>query len=74
MIKHGKTIRRLTVLECERLNGLPDNFTNVEFNGKPAPDSRRYKAIGNGIAVPCIDFIMRKIVEVTDKEDKHGKQ
>jgi DNA (cytosine-5)-methyltransferase 1 len=46
--------------------GLPDSWTNVEFNGKPAPDSKRYKAIGNGIALPCIDFIMKRISEVAN--------
>lgn len=54
-------VRRLTPLECERLQGLPDGYTNVTINGKPASDSGRYKAIGNGMAVPCSDFIMRGI-------------
>ena len=62
----NKTVRRLTCLECERLMGLPDYWTDVEFNGKPAPDSKRYKAIGNGMAVPCSTFILKRIVEVAD--------
>ena len=41
-------------------------YTDVEFNGKPAPDSKRYKAIGNGMAVPCSTFIMRRIAEVAN--------
>jgi site-specific DNA-cytosine methylase len=61
-----KTVRRLTPLEAERLMGLPDYWTDVEINGKPAPDSKRYKAIGNGMAVPCSDFILKRIVEVAD--------
>ena len=57
---HGG-VRKLTPLECERLQGLPDNWTNVEFNGKSATDTPRYKAIGNGMAQPCADFILRRI-------------
>ena len=56
-------VRRLTPTECERLQGLPDGYTDVEFKGKPAPDSRRYKALGNGMAQPCADYVIRRIVE-----------
>jgi DNA (cytosine-5)-methyltransferase 1 len=59
-----KTVRRLTPLEAERLQGVPDGYTDIEFNGKPATDSKRYKALGNGMAKPCSDFIMRRIAEV----------
>lgn len=65
-VLHNKEIRRvrkLTPLETERLMGLPDNWTNIEFKGKPASDSRRYKAIGNGMAVPCSDFVLSRIKE-----------
>lgn len=65
---NGNTVRRLTPLECERLQGLPDGWTNIEFHGKPAPDSRRYKAIGNGMAQPCADFVIRRIAEESMKE------
>lgn len=61
--KEVRRVRKLTPVECERLQGLPDDWTNVEFNGKPASDSRRYKAIGNGMAVPCSDFVLRRIKE-----------
>ena len=44
--------------------GLPDGWTDVEFQGKPATDSKRYKAIGNGMAVPCSNFVLRRIAEV----------
>jgi DNA (cytosine-5)-methyltransferase 1 len=67
-VVNNKTVRRLVPLECERLMGLPDSWTDVEFNGKPAPDSKRYKAIGNGMAVPCSDFIMRRISEVSNEQ------
>ncbi len=56
-------VRRLTPVEAERLQGLPDNFTNVECNGKPASDSARYKAIGNGMAQPCADFVLGQVVK-----------
>lgn len=63
---NGGTVRRLTPLECERLQGLPDGYTDIEFNGKPAPDSRRYKAIGNGMAQPVADWVIQRIKEVDD--------
>ena len=65
---NGNTVRRLTPLECERLQGYPDGWTDIEFHGKPAPDTRRYKAIGNGMAQPCADFVLRRIVEASVKE------
>ena len=65
-MRQTKTVRRLTPLEAERLQGLPDGYTDIEYNGKPAPDSKRYKAIGNGMAVPCSDFIMKRISEVAN--------
>jgi DNA (cytosine-5)-methyltransferase 1 len=63
-------VRRLTPTECERLMGLPDGYTDIDFKGKPAPDSKRYKAIGNGMAVPCSDFIMRRIAEVSNGQNE----
>lgn len=59
-------IRRLTPLECERLQGLPDNWTDVpsvdhKGNIKPASDSSRYKAVGNGMAQPCADFVLEQL-------------
>lgn len=54
-------IRKLTPLECERLQGLPDNWTLIE--DKTCSDSSRYKAIGNGMAQPCADFVIRRIAE-----------
>lgn len=50
-------VRRLTPLECERLQGLPDNWT------EGGSDSKRYKAIGNGMAQPCADFVIEKLAE-----------
>lgn len=57
-------IRRLTPLECERLQGFPDNYTQIEWRGKPVeqcPDSLRYKAIGNSMAVPVMRWIGERI-------------
>ena len=50
-------IRRLTPLECERLQGFPDGWTDIEG----ASDSARYKALGNSVAIPCVEFIMSRI-------------
>jgi DNA (cytosine-5)-methyltransferase 1 len=61
-------VRRLTPTECERLQNLPDGWTDVEYKGKPAPDSKRYKAIGNGMAQVCPDFIMKRISEVANEQ------
>lgn len=54
-------VRRLTPLECERLQGFPDNYTAIEFQGKQASDSRRYKALGNSWAVPVARWIGERI-------------
>lgn len=50
-------IRRLTPLECERLQGFPDGWTDIPG----ASDSARYKALGNSVAMPCVEFIMSRI-------------
>jgi DNA (cytosine-5)-methyltransferase 1 len=54
-------VRRLTPTECERLQGFPDNWTQVPFRGKPAADGPRYKALGNSWAVNCARWIGRRI-------------
>jgi site-specific DNA-cytosine methylase len=55
-------VRRLTPIECERLQGFPDNYTNIPWRNKPtAPDTRRYKALGNSMAVPVMRWIGRRI-------------
>jgi DNA (cytosine-5)-methyltransferase 1 len=51
-------VRRLTPIECERLQGFPDGFTNIPWRKKDiAPDGLRYKALGNSMAVPCMQWI-----------------
>ena len=69
-IADGYVLRRLTPLECERLQGFPDGWTDVEYRGKPAPDTKRYKAIGNSMAVPVMKWIGERIDEA-DRRD-HG--
>ena len=62
-------IRRLTPRECERLQGMPDNWTRVPYRGKTAdrcPDGPRYKAIGNSMAVPVMRFIGERIQMVEE--------
>lgn len=60
-IADGYVLRRLTPLECERLQGFPDGWTDVEYKGKPAPDTLRYRAIGNSMAVPVMKWIGERI-------------
>ena len=57
----GMSVRRLTPVECERLQGFPDEYTNIKFKGKPVGDGHRYKALGNSKAVPVIQWIGRRI-------------
>jgi DNA (cytosine-5)-methyltransferase 1 len=60
-------VRRLTPTECERLQGFPDNYTNIPWRGKPdSPDAPRYKAMGNSMAVPVMAWIGKRIQEVED--------
>lgn len=61
MVATETTVRRLTPLECERLQGFPDNWTATS-NGKPQADSPRYKQMGNAVAVPCVEWVARRIV------------
>jgi DNA (cytosine-5)-methyltransferase 1 len=55
------TVRRLTPMECERLQGFPDGWTAIPYRGKPAADGPRYKAIGNSMAVPVMRWIGERI-------------
>ena len=64
--QHAQLIRRLTPLECERLQGFPDDWTNIPG----ASDSARYRALGNSVAIPCVEFIMRSLKEASSIEVK----
>lgn len=57
IVEKRNLIRRLTPLECERLQGFPDGWTLIP----DASDSARYKALGNSVAIPCVDFVLRGI-------------
>jgi len=65
-------VRRLTPKECERLQGFPDNYTDIKSKGKPTPDGPRYKALGNSMAVPVMAWIGQRIeqVEAICKQNK----
>lgn len=69
------TVRRLTPVECERLQGFPDNFTAIPWRKKGAedcPDGPRYKALGNSMAVPVMRWIgerIQMIEEIREKND-----
>lgn len=58
-------IRRLTPLECERLQGFPDGWTDIHG----ASDSARYKALGNSVAIPCVDFVMKCMADAIRGSD-----
>tara|TARA_R110002126_G_scaffold10384_7_gene47322 strand:- start:3179 stop:4318 length:1140 start_codon:yes stop_codon:yes gene_type:complete len=61
----GLRVRRLTPIECERLQGFPDNHTRIPYRNKPAeecPDGPRYKALGNSKAVPCVRFVGLRLI------------
>jgi len=68
-ISQGMAVRRLTPVECERLQGFPDNFTQIPYRNKTAgkcPDGPRYKALGNSMAVPCMKWIGERIQQVQE--------
>lgn len=61
-------IRRLTPLECERLQGFPDGWTDIHG----ASDSARYKALGNSVAIPCVDFVMKCMADAIQESERYG--
>lgn len=68
----GMQVRRLTPVECERLQGFPDNHTLISWRGKDAadcPDGQRYKAIGNSMAVPVMRWIGERIAAACPAEE-----
>ena len=62
-------VRRLTPVECERLQGFPDGYTNIRTN---CPDGPRYKALGNSMAVPVMKWIGQRIADY--EKNVEGKQ
>jgi DNA (cytosine-5)-methyltransferase 1 len=57
----GSAVRRLTPVECCRLQGFPDNYLDIEYRGKPTADGPKYRALGNSMAVPVMRWIGRRI-------------
>ena len=57
-------VRRLTPMECERLQGFPDGWTAYDFEHGIISDSKRYEMLGNSVAVPCVAYIMQGIYQV----------
>jgi site-specific DNA-cytosine methylase len=62
LIRYPNGVRRLTPLECERLQGFPDNWTEGQS------DTKRYKQMGNAVTVPVVEWIIGNIVEITEKD------
>ena len=70
VVQPAMAVRRLTPVECERLQGFPDNWSRISWKGKPeeeCPDGPRYKACGNSMAVPCMFWIGSRISEVHNR-------
>ena len=71
--KASMAVRRLTPVECERLQGFPDSYTDIQPKGKATPDGPRYKALGNSMAVPVMAWIGKRIQEVENLQCKPNK-
>ena len=75
VVQFGMQVRRLTPVECERLQGFPDDHTLIAWRGKEAaecPDGPRYKAIGNSMAVPVMRWIGERIAAALPAEKMPG--
>ena len=62
---HAHLIRRLTPLECESLQGFPDGWADISG----ASASARDRALGNSVAIPCVDFVMRCLVQAVQMSE-----
>lgn len=60
-VQAGMQVRRLTPVECARLQGFPDDYLDITYRGKPAADGNKYKALGNSWAVPVVRWIGERI-------------
>ena len=67
-VAYSGGVRRLLPVECERLQGFPDNWTAITYRGKPAADAPRYKSLGNSMAVPVMHWIGTRI----NQEPRHA--
>ena len=59
----GFRIRRLMPIECERLQGMPENWTKTGASGKEISDSQRYKCCGNAVSVPVVQHILERMMQ-----------
>jgi DNA (cytosine-5)-methyltransferase 1 len=74
-VASNMAVRRLTPVECERLQGFPDNWSRISWKGKPeeeCPDGPRYKACGNSMAVPVMRWIGERIAAVDSPLSLHA--
>ena len=68
-VAQSSAVRRLTPVECERLQGFPDNYTRIPWRGKApedCPDGPRYKALGNSMAVNVVRWIGQRIQQIEE--------
>jgi hypothetical protein len=66
-VRTAMQVRRLTPVECERLQGFPDGYTNIPWRkAAESPDGPRYKALGNSMAVPVMNWIGQRIQKVSE--------
>ena len=71
----GIAVRRLTPRECERLQGFPDDYTDISWRGQPhSPDGPRYRALGNSMAVPVMNWIGKRINSVEKILDERREE
>ena len=63
VLKPNSVVRRLTPIECARLQGFPDSWLEGES------DAAQYKALGNSVALPCVDYVISGVVDVLDPID-----
>ena len=67
LVQDGYIVRRLTPVECERLQGFPDGWTDIPYKGKEHPaEGPRYKAMGNSMAVPVMRWIGERMMLVDE--------
>ena len=66
-VLNNMAVRRLTPMECERLQGFPDGYTDIKPKNKATPDGPRYKALGNSMAVPVMKWIGERINEINQQ-------
>ena len=69
IMNEGQTVRRLTPMECERLQGFPDSWTKFDAEGNEVTDGHRYKQMGNAVAVPVVSWIVNRLMGAANDLD-----